>query len=489
MRLNTAREGEEGALNEFRSELENLVEAEELKFSPTPGFGVYRKFLEHAISHPAKMNQWLLKFLVEEFTKPGEVILDPMAGSGSTGVVAALHGRNCVQVDIEEKFVAWAEEAREKVERQGTLTKKGWIRNIQGDARRLSELLREQTDIIVTSPPYSQTVVGVSEKEFQKKKAIINRLRHERGEIKGGTGESGKLGISLLNPDMYSKNKENIANLPHGSIDTVITSPPYSGSVPAEDEKWLEEHWDDESKSPKHKTMRFGKSMKGYPQKVDAVITSPPYGEAQEGRGIAKEGYKGPKHTPTDLVGERSYMPDKFESEENISRLPYVDTVITSPPYERSMRGSESADTLAVKLEKNWGGVWGARDRHTEGRMRSLESLTGFKESGRKNIGNLKNETYLSAMLKCYEEMYKVLKPGGLAIIVIKPFIRAKKVVDLPMHTWLLLEKAGFKLYRVFKLRLRTLSFWRILYRRRYPEVEKINHEYVLIVEKRGCAE
>jgi len=39
--------------NEFRSRLEEILTAEELRFKPTPGFGRYKPFLEHAIAHPA----------------------------------------------------------------------------------------------------------------------------------------------------------------------------------------------------------------------------------------------------------------------------------------------------------------------------------------------------------------------------------------------------------------------------------------------------
>lgn len=101
-----------------------------------------------------------------------------------------------------------------------------------------------------------------------------------------------------------------------------------------------------------------------------------------------------------------------------------------------------------------------------------------------KQIGNLKKETYLEAMLTVYQQMHSVLKPNGKAIIIIKPFIRNKKVVDLPYQTWLLLQKVGFKLTRLFKLRLKKLSFWRILYHKKYPNVQQIRHEYILVCEK-----
>jgi DNA modification methylase len=67
---------------EFISKLEEILPAEELLFEPTPSFGKYKIFLEHAVAHPAKANTELLEFLILKFTKPGDVILDPMAGSG-----------------------------------------------------------------------------------------------------------------------------------------------------------------------------------------------------------------------------------------------------------------------------------------------------------------------------------------------------------------------------------------------------------------------
>jgi len=96
----------------------------------------------------------------------------------------------------------------------------------------------------------------------------------------------------------------------------------------------------------------------------------------------------------------------------------------------------------------------------------------------------MKKETYLQAMSQVYKEMYDVLKEGGRAIIVVRPFTRNKKVVDLPYCTWLLLERAGFQLEDVWKLRLKNLSFWRINQYKKNPDQEQIRHEYVLVVRK-----
>ena len=89
---------------EFKSQLEQIIPAYELNFPPSPAFGPYKRFLEHAIPHPAKANVFLLQYLILNYTKPGETVLDPMAGSGSTCVVAALHNRNAIGVELESKF-------------------------------------------------------------------------------------------------------------------------------------------------------------------------------------------------------------------------------------------------------------------------------------------------------------------------------------------------------------------------------------------------
>jgi DNA modification methylase len=391
----------------FVSKVEEIKQAKELKFEPTFGFGKYRPlFPQKAVEHPAKMNVNLLEFLIEKYTKEGDVILDPMAGTGSTGVLASLHNRNAILVELEKKFVDWIDQAKEKVETMATLTPKGEIRVIQGDSRKLSELLKDgQTDTIITSPPYAEA-------QFDYKHGM-NKYVSPNWKGRKAFEERRKM--------EYSEN--NITLLKHGNVDTIITSPPYG-----------------EQQSPRRGGGNIG-------------FVRP-----------SKDGKIG-----TDLRDKSWFISD---NPDNIANLRHgdIDTIITSPPFSEANRGGGIA-------REGYEGRYGKDDKL---HLRHDRPLSDNPD----NIGNMKQETYLQAMLQVYKEMYNVLKEGGRAIIAVRPFAQNKKVVDLPYHTWLLLEKVGFQLEDVWKLHLKNLSFWRILQYKKNPEQEQIRHEYILVVKK-----
>jgi DNA modification methylase len=515
-----------GASMDFRSKLEDIMAAEELLFNPTPSFGKYKRFLSHAISFPAKANTKLLEFLVKTFTEPGDVVLDPMAGSGSTGVVAALHGRNAVQVELEAKFYDWMEKARENVEKHSTLTPKGRIVNICGDARRLSELL-SRADVAITSPPYAETYTGGGDPEKRRERLI--KAGHDPKEFLGGRARNAVLkhydevdvcitsppysdaisqqggptgvrnvGISTITARDYSQNPENIGNLSLGEISTIITSPPYlnvDNVKPKSEGFWRKAHDEGKrwgSKPPsgtEEKQIMTDGNIGNLPLgNVDAVITSPPYADAKKGgeadreqmaekwdeafkeKGETWNSWGKTWHTPGRLRGLEALGSGYSKNEQNIGNLPFgqVDSIITSPPYSEGIGHGGKRRTKVLTRNK---GIW-------------LQGRGSYSQS-KENIGEIHHhETYLQAMFRVYGEMFKVLKPSGLAIIVVKPFVRQKRVVDLPYHTWLLMAKVGFKLEKLYKLRLANLSFWRILYAKKHPEVPRIAHEYAIVARK-----
>ena len=50
---------------------------------------------------PAKFPPQLPKLFIRELTEPGEVVLDPMVGSGTTIIEAVLAGRRSIGFDID----------------------------------------------------------------------------------------------------------------------------------------------------------------------------------------------------------------------------------------------------------------------------------------------------------------------------------------------------------------------------------------------------
>ena len=394
--------------NEFVSKLEEILPAQELTFPPTPGFGRYKKVMPpEAVGHPAKFNAYLVEFLIKTFTREGDVILDPMAGTGLLGVIASLHGRNAIQVEIEEKFYKWMEKARENVEKATTLTQKGWIKNICGDARKLSELL-SQVDTVITSPPYSDSI-----------------------SRQGGDAKVVRVGTSTLTAREYSSNPDNIGNLPLGNVDIIITSPPYSDSA-------IQDYG-----TSNKALLEFEKQVRESFRKLGYFEYKGKRYTEEEWRRINKGELK-PRGMPelwAEIVRQRDETKYNSGNPENIGNLP-----LGSPDSlnEREYK------ILVRKLMKDG------------------------------------KPTYLSEMMKVYYECYKVLRSNGLAIVVIKPFIRNKKIVDLPYYTYLLMSCCGFKLERLYKLRLQNPSFWRILYQKKFPNVPRIAHEYVIVARKLG---
>lgn len=55
--------------------------------------------------HPARMPLELAAFFTEFLTDPGDLVLDPFAGSNTTGFVAELLGRRWVSTDVSEDYV------------------------------------------------------------------------------------------------------------------------------------------------------------------------------------------------------------------------------------------------------------------------------------------------------------------------------------------------------------------------------------------------
>jgi DNA modification methylase len=107
------------------------------------------------LRHPAKFPETMAQEFIEFFTKRGESVLDPMAGTGSTLVAALRSGRNGYGVELNPDYARIAEQV---VEDERTILGEAanglTAKVIEGDAARVADYKFPVVDYILTSPPY-----------------------------------------------------------------------------------------------------------------------------------------------------------------------------------------------------------------------------------------------------------------------------------------------------------------------------------------------
>jgi site-specific DNA-methyltransferase (adenine-specific) len=66
--------------------------------------------------HPSQKPEAVYRPLIEMVTKPGDLVFDPMCGSGTTGAVCRSLGRRAVLSDVSDEYVAIV---RDRLEQKG----------------------------------------------------------------------------------------------------------------------------------------------------------------------------------------------------------------------------------------------------------------------------------------------------------------------------------------------------------------------------------
>ena len=76
-----------------------------ISVSNTASNGFVQKLCkEMGIKHPARYPEKLAEFFILSGSNPGDIVLDPFAGSGTTGVVAYKHGRQYFCIDVNPDY-------------------------------------------------------------------------------------------------------------------------------------------------------------------------------------------------------------------------------------------------------------------------------------------------------------------------------------------------------------------------------------------------
>ena len=126
--------------------------------------------------HPAKYPETMAQEFIEFFTKKGETVLDPMAGTGSTLVAALRAGRNSYGIELNPKYAKIAEQIIE--DERATLGPS--IQNLKSeiindDASHAPRHSLPVIDYVLTSPPYWD-MLHAKGAETQKKRRTANEL-------------------------------------------------------------------------------------------------------------------------------------------------------------------------------------------------------------------------------------------------------------------------------------------------------------------------
>ncbi len=97
--------------------------------------------------------------LILRYTQPGEWVLDPMVGSGTTLVECKLLGRNGIGVDINyEALMLTFDRLNFEPRNLYETLPPTEIRLYHGDARNLDKIPDESIDLIATHPPYANII-------------------------------------------------------------------------------------------------------------------------------------------------------------------------------------------------------------------------------------------------------------------------------------------------------------------------------------------
>lgn len=339
-----------------------------------------------SFAHPAKMARGLVRRIFDELfamnaLRKGDTVLDPFGGVGTTGIEAASRGVQVYLCELEPRFVNFAEDNFVLHEKGWAITNKPRPIMLQGDSRKLREVLSGVlVECMVSSPPFSPTncqPVKVRGKSMGVRKDYPSGERPE---------------------DNYGDTNGQLGNMKQGSVDAVVSSPPYSESIKT---------------SANGSGIDYSKTVKGGTNRT-------------AGREAIATGYG-------NTTGQLGAMP-----------AGEVDAVVSSPPYEgcpieqTHMTSNKRGDPSNQNYRPSWTKKLNEGYAVTKRPYGETDGQLGSKDS----------ETFWEAARDIVLECHAVLKPGGIAVWVVKDFVRNKKRVRFSDDWIKLCEACGFKLIR-----------------------------------------
>ena len=138
-----------------RNRLNDLPSKEWLKFQKSWFIHNPPPRRKGVLRHPAKFPETLAQQFIEFFTHAGEIVLDPMVGTGSTLVACLRSGRHGIGIELSPGYAALAQAAvAEERHALGPAALPLVADVIQADAAHLADVQLPPIDYVLTSPPY-----------------------------------------------------------------------------------------------------------------------------------------------------------------------------------------------------------------------------------------------------------------------------------------------------------------------------------------------
>lgn len=143
----------------FRNKLNELDAKTWLKFQKSWFIHNPPPRQKNVLRHPAKFPETLAQEFIEFFTQRGQLVLDPMAGTGSALIAALRAGRNSFGVELNAHYATIAQSVIEQeFALLGGAVQGLSCRLVQGNAMDMGRIAAENelapVNYVITSPPY-----------------------------------------------------------------------------------------------------------------------------------------------------------------------------------------------------------------------------------------------------------------------------------------------------------------------------------------------
>ena len=138
----------------------------------------------HVGNYRGNWSPYIPRNLIARFTKPGDLVLDQMVGSGTTLVECKLLGRNAIGVDINKDAIMVTRD-RLNFHYKPLLNNyvEPEILTYIGDARNLDKVEDESIDLIATHPPYAY-IISYSQSKIEGDLSAIKNLEDYFAEMR-----------------------------------------------------------------------------------------------------------------------------------------------------------------------------------------------------------------------------------------------------------------------------------------------------------------